>query len=129
MCNKSILSVCFFFFGAASLLSAQSSANAAAIKTASHFVELQEEESTTVDAALFFDHDNKLLYIDFELLPMPIREVALDDRAGNELHQESVLDLPVNTIYELDCGDFRPGVYWLELRAHGTVMRKLITLE
>ena len=48
---------------------------------------------------------------------------------GSTIIREDVLDLPVNTIFELDFSAFQSGKYLVELRSFKGMVKKEITLE
>lgn len=91
--------------------------------------ELALKEWSLSPAALFNDPDGKRYFIDFEQLRVHVKDVLVRDESGKILINEEVVQLPVNTIYEIDCRDFRPGTYYLELRSFAGIMRKALQLK
>ncbi len=81
------------------------------------------------DWTLYADEENKLYYIDFELLSVNVSDIVVKDSSGKVLIQEKVFDLPVNTIYELDFSAYAPGNYMIELRSFTDVIRKQIRIK
>lgn len=81
------------------------------------------------DWAVYADEENKLFYIDFENLKVNINDVLVKNEAGEVLLKESVFNLPVNTIYELDFSHYQPGAYAIELRTFTGVITKKVTIR
>jgi hypothetical protein len=81
--------------------------------------------------AIFTDVEKKLVYIDFEKIPVNVSEISVRD-ANNKIifRDPTVWELPVNTIYEVDFDAFPKGDYALELRSFtGAITKRQITLK
>jgi hypothetical protein len=81
--------------------------------------------------AIFTDVEKKLVYIDFEKIPVNISEVSVRDVHNKMIFRDpTVWELPVNTIYEVDFAAFPKGDYALELRSFtGAITKRHITLK
>jgi hypothetical protein len=81
--------------------------------------------------AIFTDVEKKLIYIDFEKIPVNVSEVSVRDVNNKILFRDpTVWELPVNTIYEVDFAAFPKGDYALELRSFtGAITKRHITLK
>ncbi|MDQ5929173.1 MAG: hypothetical protein QG594_951 [Bacteroidota bacterium] len=81
--------------------------------------------------AIFTDVEKKLVYIDFEKIPVNISEVSVRDADNKMIFRDpTVWELPVNTIYEVDFAAFPKGKYALELRSFtGAITKRHITLK
>ena len=81
--------------------------------------------------AIFTDVEKKLVYIDFEKIPVNISEVSVRDANDKIIFRDpTVWELPVNTIYEVDFAAFPKGDYALELRSFtGAITKRHITLK
>lgn len=76
----------------------------------------------------FVDEDSQTYYIDFETINVNLSDVIVRDAQGFEVMRDDVLDLPVNTIYELDFSRLASGTYQIELRSFSGVMRKEVVV-
>lgn len=118
--------ICFFalflVFSSFSL-SAQSMASVGKID-----MEIINLDETEADWSFYADEESKTYYIDFEKLSFNLSEIVVKDATGTIVVQEDVLDLPVNTIFELDFGNFQSGKYIIELRSFKGVLKKEIIL-
>jgi len=79
--------------------------------------------------SFYIDEENKLYYIDFEKISFNLSEIRVKDVDGEVLMKEDVLDLPVNTIYELDFSKYNAGEYEVELRSFTGVLRKKVNIQ
>jgi len=104
-------------------LSAQSMASVGKID-----MEIINLDETEADWSFYSDDESKTYYIDFEKLSFNLSEIVVKDAAGTILVREDVLDLPVNTIFELDFSEFVSGKYQIELRSFKGMLRKEIAL-
>ena len=87
---------------------------------------ISNTEITDADWSLYTDDENELLYIDFESIDVNLSTIVIKSEKDEVLIKEDVLDLPVNTIYEVDFSEFGPGVYTVEMKSFiGTVTRKV----
>lgn len=119
--TKLLALLLFVFFS--SNISAQSMASTGKVEM--DFITLNENES---DWSFYSDDENKVYYIDFEKLSFNLSEIVVKDAEGTIVMREDVLDLPVNTIFELDFGEFNAGKYLIELRSFKGMLKKEITL-
>lgn len=87
------------------------------------------EDLSGEQVPVYRDSDNNLLYIDFEQLRVNLKNVVLKNDKGDILLQDDVFSLPVNTIYELKCSDYPPGLYSLELYSFTSVIKRTLRLE
>jgi len=102
-------------------LSAQSSAS---ISEQTHFDLI---DVNTDNWSFYSDDDSNLFYIDFEKLTFNVSDIVVVNQQGEEMFKEDVLDLPVNSIYELDLNQFQSGSYQIELRTFtGTIKKDLV---
>jgi hypothetical protein len=79
--------------------------------------------------SFFVDEEAKIYYIDFEAINVNLSSVVLKNASGKVLMEENVVDLPVNTIYELDLSSYQPGTYEVELRSYTDTIRRKITVK
>ena len=87
------------------------------------------ETSTKEEFTFFKDEANKVYFIDFESIDINLSEVIVKDKDGKIVLEEAVSDLPVDTIYELDCSQFENGEYVVELHSYTAVLRRPFSLE
>ena len=59
--------------------------------------------------SFFYDEENEIYYIDFETISVNLTAVKVVSSTGKEVISDNVEDLPVNTIYELDCSNLAKG--------------------
>ncbi len=79
--------------------------------------------------SFYSNDDSQLFYIDFEKLTFNISDIILKDADGNMVFEDDVLDLPVNTIYELDLSKYESGLYEVELRTFTGNLKKEVTIK
>ena len=70
------------------------------------------------DFPLFRDSDEKIIYIDFELLLTNVKSLRIVRADGKITFQDDVSNKEVNGIYEIDYSSFEEGAYRLELFAY-----------
>ncbi len=76
--------------------------------------------------SLYTDEENELLYIDFETIDVNLSTIIVKSNDKKVILKEDVLDLPVNTIFEIDFSEFGPGKYTVEMQSFiGTVTREV----
>ena len=107
-------------------LSAQTAAstNSSSILNNSSFTELKAN-----DWSFYVDDESKVYYIDFEAINVNINDIVVTDSKGDVVLKENVLDLPVNTIYEIDFSVYGKGSYKVELRSFTSVIRKEVQIR
>lgn len=94
------------------------------------FAQTDNSSSKAQEEFTFFKDDaNNIFFIDFETIDVNLSEVVVKDIEGNVLITDAVSDLPVNTIYELDCSNFRDGEYVVELHSYTAILRKPFSLD
>ena len=79
--------------------------------------------------SFYSDDENKLFYIDFEKINFNLSNIIVKNDIGDVLFKDDVLDLPIDTIYELDFNDFNSGMYSIELRSFTGVIKKEISIN
>ena len=119
--TKLLALLLFVFFS--SNISAQSIASTGKVEM--DFITLDEGES---DWSFYSDDENKTYFVDFEKLSFNLSEIVVKDAEGAIVLREDVLDLPVNTIFELDFSEFNSGKYLIELRSFKGMLKKEISL-
>ncbi len=70
------------------------------------------------DFPLFKDSEDKIFYIDFELITTNIKSLKIVNEEGDIAFSDDVSEKSVNDIYELDYSDYTSGKYKLELDAY-----------
>lgn len=79
--------------------------------------------------SFFYDAENEIYYIDFETISLNLTKVKVVTKDGQAVISEDVADLPVNTIYELDCSHLTKGEYTVELHAYTDILKKEVTVK
>jgi len=79
--------------------------------------------------SFFKDETSNFYYIDFESIDINLNEIVVKDEKGNVVLEEGVSDLPVDTIFELDCSEYQNGKYVVELHSYTAVLRKPFSLD
>ena len=88
------------------------------------------KESGKTDWTIYCDHDNRVIYIDFEKINSNLSTVIVKDHDGKILFKdENLWQLPVNTIYEIDCDRYNKGEYTLELKSFTASIKKGFTVK
>ena len=88
------------------------------------------KESVKTDWTIYCDHDNRVIYIDFEKINSNLSTVIVKDHDGKVLFRdENLWQLPVNTIYEIDCDRYNKGEYTLELKSFTASIKKGFTVK
>lgn len=79
------------------------------------------------DWSFFADKEAKVLFVDFEKIKVNLSDITVKDPAGEVVFKEDVWQLPVNTIFEINYADFKPGKYSVEIRSFtGIIKRELV---
>lgn len=81
------------------------------------------------ELSFYIDEESNTIYIDFEPIRVNINQIMLKDANGSVLFQDTVSDLPVNAIYELDMKQYNPGMYRVELHTFTSVLAKDIQIQ
>ena len=79
--------------------------------------------------SFFYDEENKIYYIDFETISMNLTKVKVVAENGKAIISDNVADIPLNTIYELDCSKLTEGAYTVELHSYTEIIKKEVTLK
>lgn len=79
------------------------------------------------DWMIYTDAENHVVYIDFEKINTNLNVVSVKNSNGQIVFKDDNLwQLPVNTIYEIDCKKFTVGDYTLELKSFTTSCSRTI---
>lgn len=78
--------------------------------------------------AFYLDAESKVYYIDFESISVNLSDIKVFNMDGVVVLSDKLWDLPVNSIYEVDLKDFKPGKYKIELRSYTGVIHKDLTV-
>lgn len=73
-----------------------------------------KSSATNLSNVFFEDYSSGAIFIDFEGLVEPLSAISIL-KGDQLLFSDSVEDLPLNAIYELNTDLMRPGVYTIEL--------------
>lgn len=79
--------------------------------------------------SIYKDEENKICYIDFEKINFNLSEIIVKNDDGDVLIKDDVLDLPVNTIYEIDLSEYGAGNYHVELRSFTGIIREEVNIK
>lgn len=120
---KTLLPLLLLLCGSALTLRAQTTI---ASTTTLPSVELRE---VSADWDFFEDLENRAVYIDFRDVNQNLREIVVLNNAREVVFREDIHALPVDSIYELNYGEFLAGVYTVELRSYTSVMRREMEVE
>jgi len=127
MHRVTLLLACFFLAGSQFLM-AQSVSSGPSFDTDPRAVRPAPGDES-LDVALFSDAEAQTFFIDFESLDVNVNYVVVKDPEGHTVWKDRVFNLPVDTIYEIDCSDFRPGTYLLELQTFTSALSKTIEVS
>ncbi len=81
------------------------------------------------DWSFFIDEESQTYYIDFETINVNLSDVIVTSDSGEVLLKDSVVDLPVNTIYEIDFSEYGAGHYEIELRSYTGSIGKAVDIR
>lgn len=84
---------------------------------------------SSTDWSFYVDEEQHIYYIDFEKINVNLSDLRVKNDVGVVVLEDSLYELPVNTIYELDLSDYPKGTYEVELRTFTGVISKKITVE
>ncbi|MFK8104277.1 MAG: hypothetical protein AB8G15_17245 [Saprospiraceae bacterium] len=122
--NRLALLLGFLFLAATSnTLFAQTASTSTAI-SASDLLETNDESWS-----IYADEENKTFYIDFESIKVNLSDIIVKNTSGEVVLKEDVMDLPVDTIFELDFSDYTAGEYFIELRSFTSVIKKNVLIK
>ena len=86
--------------------------------------------SSNADSWSFYlDEETSTYFIDFETINLNLSEIIVMDQTGDIVLRDDVSELPVNSIYEINCADFSKGEYQVELRSYTSTMTKSISVK
>jgi Domain of unknown function (DUF3244) len=90
----------------------------------------QQEAENKQDWSIFTDKQNNMVYVDFEKINVNLSGVNVRDNAGQIVFKDdSVWQLPVNTIYEVDLSKFPKGEYTVELKTFTSSLKKKVNVN
>jgi hypothetical protein len=82
------------------------------------------------DWSIFTDKQNNMVYVDFEKIDVNLSGVSVRDNSGQIVFKdETVWQLPVNTIYEVDLSKYPKGEYTVELKTFTSSLKKKVTVN
>ena len=92
--------------------------------------ETTKQADNTKDWSIYTDSENRMLYVDFEKINVNLSNITVRDLEGKILFKDETLwQLPVNTIYEIDFSKFPKGTYVIELKTFTNVIKKNVTIS
>ena len=92
--------------------------------------ETTKQADNTRDWSIYTDSENRMLYVDFEKINVNLSNITVKDLEGKILFKDETLwQLPVNTIYEIDFSKFPKGNYVIELKTFTNVIKKNVTIS
>ena len=104
--------------------------NAQLLSIAPNGNEISKQIETVKDWSFYTDHENQILYIDFEKIDVNLSSVSVKDANNKPVFKdENLWQLPVNTIYEVDFSGKPKGQYTVELRTFTTTLKKVVTIK
>ena len=86
-------------------------------------------DMSSTDWSFYIDEEQDIYFIDFEKINVNLSDLQVKNDVGVVVLEDSLYELPVNTIYELDLSDYPRGTYDVELRTFTGVISKKITVE
>ena len=90
----------------------------------------KQATNTKQDWSIYTDKENNIVYVDFEKINVNLSGVSVRDNSGQVLFKDdSVWQLPVNTMYEVDLSKYPKGEYTLELKTYTSVLKKNIVVN
>ena len=106
-----------------------SPANAQLLST-NNGTETGKNSENKQDWSIFTDLENHMIYVDFEKINVNLSSVAIKDTDNKILFKDdSLWQLPVNTIYEVDFSKYPKGIYTMELRTFTSTIKKTVTIN
>lgn len=92
--------------------------------------ETSKQADNKQDWSIYTDKQNNIVYVDFEKINVNLSGVNVRDNAGQIIFKDdSLWQLPVNTIYEVDLSKYPKGEYSLELKTFTASLRKTILVN
>lgn len=132
--NKSYSSMQKFLLGfalvAASACISPLKAQLLSVNNAPAGDETTKQTTTKQEWSIFTDNENRMAYIDFEKINVNLSGVSVKNNAGEVVFKDETLwQLPVNTIYEVDFSNFPKGEYTIELKSYTCNLNRTITIK
>lgn len=122
------LLVVFFLGTAAITTKAQSTASTGEGTLNQHSLTSTDSENNP-DWTFFLDKENKVYFIDFETINVNLSDIKILNEKGDIVLADKLWDLPVDTIYEVNLRDFKPGNYKIELRSYTGLIQKDVVVS
>ena len=122
---KYLIAFILITFFSSSLFS-QSAANN---QNNSFLTDLNLTELNDENWSFYKDEENQICYIDFEKIHFNLSDIIVKNKNGDVIFSDDVLELPVNTIYEIDFAEFGEGDYKIELRSFTGIIRKEVNIK
>jgi Domain of unknown function (DUF3244) len=92
--------------------------------------ETTKQADNKQDWSIFTDKQNNMVYVDFEKINVNLSGVSVRDNTGQIVFKDdSVWQLPVNTIYEVDLSKFPKGEYTIELKTFTSSLKKKVSVN
>lgn len=92
--------------------------------------ETTKQTNNAADWSIYADSENRMLYVDFEKINVNLSSMMVKDLDGKILFRDETLwQLPVNTIYEVDFSKFPKGNYVIELKTFTSVIKKNVAVN
>lgn len=118
---KFLIVTCLFSFFA---FTGSASAQLLSVKD-SNSQQISFQENSKNDWTVYCDHENRVIYVDFEKINTNLSSVIVRDNQGKIVFKdENLWQLPVNSIYEVDCLRYNTGEYTLELKSFTSSINK-----
>ena len=115
------------FLSTAGLMNAQTAAI-----TENNTIDIESNDLPSLEGdewTFYLDSESNVYYIDFETISVNLSDIKVKDENGDTVLKDDLWDLPVNTIYELDFKDLKPGKYQVELRSYTGMITKEVTIS
>ncbi|MCB0517643.1 MAG: hypothetical protein H6577_22270 [Lewinellaceae bacterium] len=120
--------LCFSFLSV-TVCAASAQSLASADDNTLHFTSVESSPGNAENWTFYLDSESQVYYIDFETISVNLNDILVKDNSGTVVKRDELWNLPVNTIYELDLKDLKPGKYEIELRTYTGVIRKDLTVS
>ncbi|MEZ4961339.1 MAG: hypothetical protein R2830_16040 [Saprospiraceae bacterium] len=120
--------LCFSFLSV-TVCAASAQSLASADDNTLHFTSVESSPGNVENWTFYLDSESQVYYIDFETISVNLNDILVKDNSGTVVKRDELWNLPVNTIYELDLKDLKPGKYEIELRTYTGVIRKDLTVS
>jgi hypothetical protein len=111
--------IAFLFLSSLAHATSQTSVSAQTTTTSDMTIEESSDGWT-----FYLDEENKVYYIDFETINVNLSDIKVINEAGEVVLNDTLWNLPVNTIYELDMKEMKPGRYIIQLGTYTGFLQK-----